>query len=305
MDAAIKSLKSTTFSGRRLTRRQIAEIRDIVGFLPGTSRNRLLQAHLRAAELGVGQGRPQDRHLPVDAGEAGAPRHPDPAPEGPEQAPPHGRPPGLALRLRPAAADRGPARRPPAAAPGSGRGRRKPAAVERAGGPPPLSRPQAAVRLAHPLLRSRPRRPPACLPAVRQLDPDAALPGRMDRLERAPPGPGPRPCGVQRPVPDPALGPFAQSGLRLPRDGGPAAARGLGAPVRNPPAAGRDLRRHRAVPGLLLPSRELAARRRDRRRQGKVAEGRVRAAAGCSPGHALRPPVAGHRRPRGRGRQPP
>ena len=41
MDAAIKSLKSTTFSGRRLTRRQIAEIRDIVGFLPGTSRNRL------------------------------------------------------------------------------------------------------------------------------------------------------------------------------------------------------------------------------------------------------------------------
>ena len=41
MDPRIEALKSTTFSGRRLTRCQIAEIRDIVEFLPGTNRNRL------------------------------------------------------------------------------------------------------------------------------------------------------------------------------------------------------------------------------------------------------------------------
>ena len=40
-DPAILDLKSTTFSGQRLTRRQIVEIREIVEYLPNVSRNRL------------------------------------------------------------------------------------------------------------------------------------------------------------------------------------------------------------------------------------------------------------------------
>ena len=41
MDQQIVDLKSTTFSGRRLTRRQIADIQETVEFLPNDSRNEL------------------------------------------------------------------------------------------------------------------------------------------------------------------------------------------------------------------------------------------------------------------------
>ncbi len=50
MDPLIQNLKSTTFFGRRLTRRQIADIQEVVGTFPKLSRNELGQTiceHLR------------------------------------------------------------------------------------------------------------------------------------------------------------------------------------------------------------------------------------------------------------------
>ena len=41
MDPRITDLKSTTFSGRRLTRRQIADIQKTVALFPNHSRNEL------------------------------------------------------------------------------------------------------------------------------------------------------------------------------------------------------------------------------------------------------------------------
>ncbi|MCY4242748.1 MAG: hypothetical protein OXD36_13525 [Rhodobacter sp.] len=49
MDPRITDLKSTTFSGRRLTRRQIADIQETVELLPNDSRNELaktIRGHL-------------------------------------------------------------------------------------------------------------------------------------------------------------------------------------------------------------------------------------------------------------------
>ena len=54
MDPRIAALKSTTFSGRRLTRKQIADIRETVQLFPNDSRKRAVQDHLRASALGFG-----------------------------------------------------------------------------------------------------------------------------------------------------------------------------------------------------------------------------------------------------------
>ena len=43
MDPLIQNLKSTTFCGRRLTRRQIADIQEVVRTFPQLSRNELGQ----------------------------------------------------------------------------------------------------------------------------------------------------------------------------------------------------------------------------------------------------------------------
>ncbi len=41
MDPGIENLKSTTFFGRRLTRRQIADVQETVALFPALSRNEL------------------------------------------------------------------------------------------------------------------------------------------------------------------------------------------------------------------------------------------------------------------------
>ena len=53
MDPRITDLKSTTFSGRRLTRRQIADIQKTVALFPNHSRNELAKTlceHLAARQ---------------------------------------------------------------------------------------------------------------------------------------------------------------------------------------------------------------------------------------------------------------
>ncbi len=49
MDPRITDLRSTTFSGRRLTRRQIADVQETVALFPNDSRNELaktIRGHL-------------------------------------------------------------------------------------------------------------------------------------------------------------------------------------------------------------------------------------------------------------------
>ena len=53
MDPLIENLKSTTFFGKRLTRRQIADIQETVGLFPKLSRTELghtICEHLRWAD---------------------------------------------------------------------------------------------------------------------------------------------------------------------------------------------------------------------------------------------------------------
>ena len=77
MDPRIASLKSTTFCGRRLTRRQIADVQETVAAEP----QRACQDGLRAPRLDHPEGRLPGRSLHAHAGELGGIRGPDPAGE--------------------------------------------------------------------------------------------------------------------------------------------------------------------------------------------------------------------------------
>ena len=99
MDPRIKNLKSTTFFGRRFTRRQIAAIQQTVATFPALSRKELAQTiceHLRwrtptggnrvAAALGLLERLERGRHpdaarqaRPQDAARAAQAGRPDPA----------------------------------------------------------------------------------------------------------------------------------------------------------------------------------------------------------------------------------
>ncbi len=181
MDPRIRQLRSTTFGGERLTRRQIAAIQETVGTFPKLSRTEL--GHTICVHLGwqtpTGRNRIQQAQglleelerlgiltLPARQGrgrgpqklvETGAGSDPQPAIAGP------------LAELRPLEL---------AVASGRGGGRR----VERMGaalspaGLPPADRQPRAV------LAARPQGAPAGLSAVRLRGAAGGLPGPLDRL---------------------------------------------------------------------------------------------------------------------------
>ena len=145
MDQRIIDLMSTTFPGRRLTRRRTADIQETVALLPNDSRN-----ELGGPSAGIPAG--WWRRAPAGSGpasacrDAGGPRHPGAAGEAGGKRPRHEgrRQAGLDLRPGPAAGDRGAAVRATPAGPGSGHRYEGQAAVERVRRPPPPSRLQDA-----------------------------------------------------------------------------------------------------------------------------------------------------------------
>ncbi len=136
----IAALKSTTFLGRRFTRRQIADIRETVELFPNDSPQRAVEDHLRAPGLDHAEGRLPRRGGPAASRAPGGVRDPDPSGEarhGGEVAHQAGRP---RAGVRPAARDRLRARRPGAAVAGGGGVSGGRGAVEGAGRQAPPSR---------------------------------------------------------------------------------------------------------------------------------------------------------------------
>ena len=181
IDPRIQGLPSTTFFGKRLTRRQIADVQEMVQACSGLSRTELAKTvceHLHwKAGSGASRVRLATRFLEqlAEHGIVSLPAK-QPRPRGPDRAV------ALSDRTAPPAADRRRSRQPAAAAAGRRRGQagiRRVAGVGRA--LPPARLPQAA-RLPCGLLPARPPRAPARLPAVRPRYAPAALPGRVDRL---------------------------------------------------------------------------------------------------------------------------
>ena len=223
IDPRIQGLPSTTFFGKRLTRRQIADVQEMVQACSGLSRTELAKTvceHLHwKAGSGASRVRLATRFLEqlaehgicLAAGQAAPATRPGP---GGRSLGPHG----------PPAADRRRSRQPAAAAAGRRRGQagiRRVAGVGRA--LPPARLPQAA-RLPCGLLPARPPRAPARLPAVRPRYAPAALPGRVDRLAgRALPRPSAT-GGAQCTVPSAALGPGEEPCLARAGAGGATAA---------------------------------------------------------------------------------
>ena len=69
MDQRIVDLKSTTLSGRRLTRQQIADVHETVALFPNDRRKRTGKDDLRAPQLDHGEGRLQGWRLPWHVGD--------------------------------------------------------------------------------------------------------------------------------------------------------------------------------------------------------------------------------------------
>ena len=61
MDEAIRKLKSTTFLGRRLTRRQIADVQRTARSFPGLSRNELAHCQRRRESRPIGGAKSYQR----------------------------------------------------------------------------------------------------------------------------------------------------------------------------------------------------------------------------------------------------
>ena len=74
MDQRIIALESSTFSGRRLNRQQIADIQETVALLPNDSRNELAKTICEHLRWTTAKGRLPGWGLPRDAGDAGEPR---------------------------------------------------------------------------------------------------------------------------------------------------------------------------------------------------------------------------------------
>ncbi len=125
-----------------------------------------------------------------------------------------------------------------------------------------------------------PGRPEAGLPALRGGGEGASVPRPLDRLERQGQGPQAASHGGRFPASRVSMGVVEEPGVLGPGHGGAAAGGRPGAPPRLAPGALRDVRRRDPVPGVVLPRGQPEARRRDRRGQGKVGEGRLRDAAG-------------------------
>ena len=255
LDPRIARLPTTTFFGRRLRRRQIADIQEIVASLPRLSRTelghtvceylcwqtprgsnriqlamRLLEAFERLSilTLPARQGPGRGPQKPLVPGARSAPRAPVDGPL-PRLAP-------LRLRL---VADRAEA----------GLWNEFPRPLPSAGLPP-------ADRLSPALLPPRPGRAPAGLPAVRLRRPLPAGARPLDRLA----GPAAPAAGARRapgPLPFVSLGAREVVGVTGPGAEPAPAGRGLAARPRGAARARRDLCRP-AAQGDMLPGLKLA-----------------------------------------------
>ena len=119
IDPRVQRLKSTTFLGKRLTKRQIADIQETVSTFPKLSRTEL--GHTICEHLGwqTPNGSNRIQLARGRAGGARAPRDPDAAAEATPRAGPAEAGPELGP-LRPAGAHRGAAGRVAAATAGAG-----------------------------------------------------------------------------------------------------------------------------------------------------------------------------------------
>ena len=102
MDPHIENLKSTTFFGRRFTRRQIAEVQQTVAMFPALSRKELGQTICEHPQLAHACRRQPRQGRPEAAGATRAGRHPDAAAQaGREHAPGPRKPPAATRRSDP------------------------------------------------------------------------------------------------------------------------------------------------------------------------------------------------------------
>ena len=274
MDPRIENLKSTTFFGKRLTRRQIADIQETVALFPGLSRRELsnticehlgwftpkggyrVQSCLGMLEqleaLGI-LSLPETR-VSMQRGSRKKPvwtHRSDPVPTIGDDL----------KRLTPLVLQVGD---------GEGRG----GGVERVGRPASLPGQPASVRPAPALRHPGQPETETRMPDVRSGDDGAALPRPMDRLA----GTGPRevaePGGQQFKVHDFPLGQGQVSGIQGAVGRAPTACRRLGGAARLPAGAGGDVRRFGEVRSDLLPRGQLAEDRHDEGTQGECGGGR-------------------------------
>ena len=114
MDERIIDLKSTTFSGRRLNRQQIAAVQETVELLPHVSRNELAKTICEHVGWKTAKGAYKVGACLGMLETLESPRHPQAAAEAGGQRPRHeGRPgAGVDVGLGPATRDRGGAVRP-------------------------------------------------------------------------------------------------------------------------------------------------------------------------------------------------
>ena len=275
MDPRITDLKSTTFSGRRLTRRQIADIQKTVALFPNHSRNELAKTlceHLNwvsaKGDYRVGACMKLLEALERHGILALPPKREAQVRDmtsGPVWTSASDRRPALCVDL----SDLRPLRLEPVT---DTDGRQLwNAFVDRhhyLGYRRPFG---AHIRY---FVADREGRKLGCL-LFEGGDEDAPVPGQLDRMERPGPLPQPAPDGGQLALPGFSLGALEESRILGPRPGDAPARRRLAAPAWLPPRPLRDVRRRDPVQGLVLPRRQLGAHWLDRR---TVGQGGVRAA---------------------------
>ena len=278
VEPLIKKLKSTTFFGRRFTRRQIAEVQQMVATFPALSRKELAQTiceHLHWHTPSGGNRVKAALGMLEQLEQAGILRLPPQAhPEHAQRTAPAG---GPDPAQRSPAADRERSAGAAAAAPAAGRAGAADPAVERVRRAAPLPRLPSADGPAPALLPARPTGAAAGLPTVQPGDPLAGLPRRLGRLARGGLQEAPGPGGGAAALPAVPLGAGRQSGQSRAVAGRPAAAAGLAAPLRLPAGPAGNRRGPATLPRDLLPGRQLDLHRPDPgpRRRRTPSQGRV------------------------------
>ena len=179
IDPRIQRLKSTTFCGKRLTRRQIADIQETVGRFPQLSRTELGQTLCEHLGWHTPKGRNRIQ-LAMRVLEQLEQRGILTLPA--KQGPGRGRQKPVGPAQRSAAGHRGTASRAEAVAAGGGQRRGGSGGMERMGAALPSAGLPPADRGAPALLPAGPAGAQAGLPAVRFRGAAAGLPGRVDRL---------------------------------------------------------------------------------------------------------------------------
>ena len=169
IDPRIQDLPSTTIFGNRLTRRQIADVQEMVQACSGLSRTELALTVCEHLRWHVGSGASRERmatRFLEQLAEHDIVSLPAKQP----------RPPG------PPTADRSRSGHPPAAAAGRRHGQARICGVAGTGPALPSAGLSQAAGLLCRLLPARLPRAPSRRPAVRPRGAPAALPGRVDRL---------------------------------------------------------------------------------------------------------------------------